>query len=82
MMNGIKIHVEDKKMILPEDGMLRFSVVWKHLSDGWKINHVHNSIPAKVQGEEVYFNYSVAKSQYTRMMEDIQKATKYWISFT
>lgn len=71
----IKIHVEDKKMILPEDGMLRFSVVWKHLSDGWKINHVHNSIPAKVQGEEVYFNYSVAKSQYTRMMEDIQKAT-------
>ena len=70
----VKIKGEYEDILLPEDGMLRFSVIWRNQHNGWKIIHVHNSVPASLQGEETYFNYQVAKSQYAKMTEDIQKA--------
>lgn len=71
----LKVRGEDEEMILPEDGLLRFSVVWIKQTNGWKIIHVHNSIPAGIQGEEFYFNYNVAKSQYAKMADDIRRAS-------
>lgn len=71
----LKVGVKGKESILPEGGLLQFSVVWNCQSNGWKIIHVHHSIPADTQEAELYCNCAAAKSRYSKMAEDIQKAS-------
>lgn len=46
---------------------LRFSVIYTRHGGGWKVCHLHNSVPYHGQGEASYFDREGAKENYSRM---------------
>ncbi|MEG0274579.1 MAG: EAL domain-containing protein, partial [Longicatena sp.] len=71
----IKIKLNTENALLPYEA-LRFSIVWKKNEDddGWKISHIHNSLPDKSIGDETYFNLDIAESHYHYINDSIRKA--------
>ncbi len=52
---------------------LRFSALLRREADGWKLAHIHNSVPYGEQGEESYFNHKVARENYHHLKAEARR---------
>lgn len=53
---------------------LRFSAVWRPEEDGWKIVHIHNSVPDQSLDNQNYFNPKAVYNGYQLAVEQLTRA--------
>ncbi len=73
VMAGMSIRMaEDHEEIMKMP--MRFTVVWRRDADGWKVVHIHNSIPDRSLDEQNYFNQRDAYTGYRLAVEQLSRA--------
>lgn len=67
----IYIYWEDKEQDVTIDMDSRFSMVYRRREDGWKIIHIHHSLPNAEQADGEYYPKTLL-SQFSEKMEHLQ----------
>lgn len=52
---------------------LRFTLIWKREADGWKIVHIHNSVPDRSLNEQNFFNPNEVFNSYHLAAEQLSQ---------
>lgn len=64
---------EDKKVYINMDS--RFTILYRHTQKGWKIVHVHQSLPSPEQNEGEYYPKMLSE-QYREELEKVRQLSK------